>query len=266
MRIGNMLVLLVVSLMAGMGQLFGQDSTAVARQFMEICNQFQHSPLQATVGITSSTNYFTGPSDTAHATMEMAIDGNRAYLRMGPIEQLSDDSVLLLVNHASRQMTLYPNKGATKQQVYMKGITWQDSSVQKFMATYTAEQSGQGSIVVGSRNLVKGTAYPTESMAVRFDQKKREPQELVQVKRKWVAVDSATYGKLSGIQEWEGKLKAVPPAIFYALKEQKVVYAYKVGHKTGVVTAAIGQRVQKDATGNFTPCKGYEGFRVVSKL
>lgn len=241
------------------------DSLYLGRQFLNICNHYQQLPLQATIEVMAVSNYISNASDTGRSLMEIRISECKTYTRMGEVEELSNDSLLLLVNHDANQMVLYANRSLIRGQIerQAKGTIWADSSVQKFVGTFSVSQSTDDKLVADSRILLNGSTFPSESIAIWFDKKRLEPREVVQTKRKWVAIGVSNYVRLKDLPAWKGKLRTESPNRYYLMKEQGMVYRYReIGHKEGIPLERIDKWVKKNGDGKYEIAKGYEYFHL----
>lgn len=274
MLINVMIVLMVIAVFTHCKARFAvqskpSDSLFLNKQFLNICNHYQQLPLQAKIEVVAVSNYIRNVSDTGKSFMELKISESKTYTRMGEMEEISNDSLLLLINYDANQMVLYANKDLMKKQIerYTKGMIWADSSVKKFAGLFKVTKLKDDRLVADSRKLVDGTTFPSESISLSYNTKRLEPQEVVQTKRKWVAINVSSYAQLKDDPGWKGKLRTQSPNKYFLLKEQGMVYRYKeIGHKDGLPFDPINKWVQKNGDGQYEVTKGYENFHLSCNL
>src|SRR5436305_1444655 len=85
------------------------DTLSTLRTFMTVCNSYKQLPLQLEVALRRSTNLVTGQEDTMKVNVRFCLQKEGSYVGFGELEQLTDDSLLLLVSNKLKRMILYPN-------------------------------------------------------------------------------------------------------------------------------------------------------------
>jgi hypothetical protein len=242
------------------------DSLAASREFMQVCHSYKRLPLQLDVSISSSANLVTAAKDTLSLRAAFYMDEHGSYTRMGEMEQVANDSLLLLVSHGAHQMLLYANHSSLAHQLqsYM-GLNLDDSSLAGFAGRYTVAagpaKEKHHSYSCTSRALLAGTALPRETIQVLFDPGTQEPVEFAQRKRSLVAIDSADYAGFSVLPEWKGRLAKLANG-WWAVKEVSTVYRYAaITHKKNLpLPVRITDRVLATAPGVYAPVKQYQQF------
>ena len=242
------------------------DSIAAARGFMQVCHSYKRLPLQLAVSISSSANLVTSPQDTLSVDAAFYLDEHGSYTHMGELEQLANDSLLLLVNHRAHQMLLYSNHSslAGQLQSYM-GFNLADSSVAGFAERYTINagppKGNHHSYTVTSRALLAGTSLPRETMQVLYDPGSKEPVEFEQRRRSLVAIDSSEYIDFQDMPRWKGKLVKMGNG-WWVIKEVSTVFRYAaITHKKNLLLPVrITDRVLATAPGVYVPVKQYGKF------
>src|SRR5579863_3364883 len=81
-----------------------QDSLAGIRTFLKVCNGYKQLPVLLDVGIERQTNFITGRADTTRLKATFCLQAEGSYIAMDNMEQLANDSLLLLVNKQTRRM------------------------------------------------------------------------------------------------------------------------------------------------------------------
>src|SRR5437016_3249819 len=80
------------------------DSLDAVRTFVQVCNTYKQLPLQMTLGIHNTTNLVTGAEDTVQARATFYLQQHGSYIRFGELEQVANDSLMLLVSDNLKQM------------------------------------------------------------------------------------------------------------------------------------------------------------------
>lgn len=245
------------------------DSAALAKLFLQACNHYQHFPLQLKIKIKSKVNYLTSPADTIQSFIEMDVKENSSYINMGDVEQIMNDSLLLIVNKVSKVLAVYPGTNGVKQRdnQYLKGISITDSSVKKFMNYYDVLQISNGFIIAKSHKLSGRSSLSSSELRVKYNTADTLIQEVVQTARKPVSIDSAIYAGLSSDPNWNGKLFSSGNKQWYLIKEQITDYVYEqITHENIQPPVEIKDRLLKDSKGNFYAAKEYEQYRISNNL
>ena len=257
------------------------DTLSMIREFIQVCQSYHQLPLQLRVIMTSSANIQTEPEDSAHLEAAFYVDAHDSYTRIGELEQIANDSLLLLVSHQAQQMMLYTHRQPVVAQLQsISGFYLKDSSLAGFARSYTiaaglrkgpfgpSASSGQArlrvtsSFNINSRALLPAIALSRESIQVLYDPDSHNPVEVVQTRRSLVPTDSVQYGRLLAEPAWTGKLVAVPDQGWWMVKETTTVFTYTaIAHKKNLpLPARVSDRVLATAPGVYAPVKQYEHF------
>lgn len=261
----NILLLLFMSVAGSFAQT--GDTLAAIRAFMQACQSYKQLPLQVAITMNCTANVFTTPGDSLHLEAAFYIDEHGSYTRMGEIEQVVNDSLMLLVSHQAHRMLLYTNnRSALSQMQSYMGFQLGDSSIAGLALRYTAAFAGQHGDSVRyellSRSLLYGTSLPRESIKILYDAARRQPVEIVQLKRSLVPTDSSNYLHLQSMSGWAGKLLELPDRGWFVVKELTTSYRYgPVLHKKdSALPVRLPDRLAARSPGVYTPVKPYEDF------
>lgn len=259
----TVLVFLLISL-SGRGQ--EKDTLSAMRTFLRLCHVYKQLPLQMEVDLRNSTNLVTAQEDTMSCRVKFVLSQDGSYIGFGELEQIVDDSVMLLISNKLKRMMVYPNHRSVSDQLkkYL-GIQFKDSSLLQIAAKYTASLSMEKDtawVEIRSRRMVYHTSLPGESIRVRYNPADSIPIGIVQLKRSLMPISQSTYEGMSGRADYEGKLIAGPDNRFFVIKEQVSTFSYvEIAHRPGVkLPAAISDRIVADAQGKYTPVKAYHDF------
>lgn len=243
------------------------DTLDAMRAFVRACRQYQQLPLQASMKMACHSNVLTSPGDTMQVEAAFYLDRHGSYVRMGELEQLANDSLLLLVSHEAHRMMLYANSRSTAQQLqsYM-GMQLADSSIAGLARKYLAEAGArEGNMIrysLKSRAFLYGTSLPRESISIDYDIAAQRPMKIVQLKRSLVPTDSLNYIHLQTMPAWEGKLLELPDKGWFVIKELTTDYVYSnISHKENLpLPVRMADRIVATAAGAYAPVKDYDQF------
>jgi hypothetical protein len=264
----SLLLLLIVS--ASHAQSKGDrasDTLATARLFMKVCNAYKQLPVRMEAEIRNSTNFIAGAEDTAHYRATFCIRKEGSYIAYGGMEQIADDSVVLLVSNRLKRMIMYAHhQSLTDRMTQYLGWQLQDSSVIRLAAKYSVvllpADKDTACIVVASRHYLAHTELPDETLRAKYSASGLRPYELVQEKRRLVPVSVAVYRDLATQQANADRLLAIGDSSFFVIKEQKTVYRYlDISHREDDrLPVRVSDRVVADVPGKYRPVTAYAGF------
>jgi hypothetical protein len=245
------------------------DTLAALKQFMRVCNDYQQLPVKLEVEMQNSTNFVTGREDTGRYQATFCLRKEGSYIAYGDMEQLADDSMVLLVSRRLKRMILYTHRQSVLQrmQQYM-GWRLQDSSVLKAAAAYRAEEGpGDGDtsdVVLTSRKSLPHTDLPAETIRVKYHRKGLAPFELEQRQRRLIRISADLYKELAAQPDMKERLLAVNDSSQYIIKEQISVYRYlTISHREqDRLPVRISDRIAVDIPGRYRPVGAYAGFLV----
>jgi hypothetical protein len=244
------------------------DTLAPVRQFVQLSNSvYKQLPMYAHMVIKNSSNYITGSQDTATSEAEFYISEDGAYMKYGTLEQVVNDSLMLMVNNAAQQMILLPNRQSVQQRLSAyTGMLLGDSSVQKISGIYTAStlpvENNNAVIELTSRIMAFGTSLPKEVLLMKFKEKNNEPLELTQIKRILVKLDSTQYNTLVQNPEYKGRLLSPGNGNYILVKDRITTFIYKkiaYGDKIKV-PVQMSDRITQNSNGAYMPVQAYQAY------
>lgn len=244
-----------------------QDSLAVLQLFMKICNDYKQLPVQVDIDISHSTNYFVDVEDTSHVHGRFTLRREGSYIGLGEMEQIANDSIILLVSSRLKKMLLYSNHHSVSQQL-QASMGWQlkDSSLKRLAAKYAswlkATPGDTAEIVITSRWFVRLTTLPGETIRVRYNPVNFQPYEIRQVKRSLRPVTEDGYRLLLQQPQVEKNSLVHSDSSHYVVREQVSVYRYdRITHVQDYrLPVTIDDRITKDGDGNYKPAGKYESY------
>ncbi|MBO9205233.1 MULTISPECIES: hypothetical protein [Niastella] len=247
----------------------GNDTLQVLREFIQISNQYQQVPLYLELTLTNTTNFITSEGDTGITNAVFYLTKNSSYTRFGDAEQLTNDSIALLVNDKMQRMIVFSNARPVMAGLRsLIGGQGKDSSVlelaKKFSAQILPPQQNTQAIRLASRDLLYTTTIPKETIELQYDMAAREPVRVVTTKRSLYPVEEDVYKQLQTRDDMAGKLLTIDTSRFYVVKEQQGSFDYKkITHEANMhFPAVIADRITRNEEGEFIPLKQYEQYAI----
>lgn len=246
------------------------DSLQSMRQFVTVCNSYKQLPLQASITIKNKSNFITDKEDTitSHASFYLQKEG--CFIQLDGMEQLVNDSLMLLVNRDIKRMMLYPNNGNTNSLMQqMTGMFLQDSSLQKIAEKYKAypvqRRNNSSVIEMTSRKTLYKTTVAKETISLTYSAE-NYPVEIKQTKRMLMPIDSATYANLVKEPSIKEKLLVIEGE-YVLIKENITMFTYNtIEHKEMNLPANIADRIVKNKSNEFVPIKKFNEFILTQNL
>lgn len=256
------------------------DSLGVLREFMQVCNSYKKLPLHVRLTVQNSADIVTDPAiDTAAFTMEFFIQDKGAYIKLGDNEEVINDSLMLFINHKPKRMSLHANRGLNmvEQMSRFTGGLMQDSSVQKLAVRYsgmyadTLLKEGMAVIKLKSKALVIGGILSKDEIEATYKNDSKLPVRLVQVQRKLVPIDSATYAGLIKDTLYEDRLVHPGNGYWFLIKQSVSTYTFNqidYSNTTQLPLQVSDCIIIKQAPGkaSYVTAKEYETFRLIEDL
>jgi hypothetical protein len=245
------------------------DTLAMMRQFLRICNEYKQLPLQLDVDIRSSSNWVVGSADTASMHARFNLCGKGSYIVMDGLEQLANDSLMLVVNERTLRMNLYLNRQpvAARLQQYL-GRQLQDSGVAQWARKYAVAGMGKDRdtafIKMESRALLPYTELAKQEIRVDYDEAGQRPYTVRELDRTLVPVDDSLFRLAAARSEWVGKTVSVGDSAFYLVRERVRAFRFRViTHlPQDYPPVQMSDRIVADLAGRYRPVKAYSAYRL----
>jgi len=247
----------------------GGDSLAAFRPFAAIGRLYERPAVELTMHLQRSAVPVTSASDTLQADLELYHGKSNVYVRTEGLEEIVNDSVVLLVNTPARRMMRYRNTAAIRENLERAVLPWmQDSSLavlaKKFRATMTTGDSGVSKTELISREVVGGTKMPKEKIVLLYRTATGEPVQCMETRVSLVPVDSLVYTQLEQQEAYKGRLltsSGQRGRIYLIIKEVRTVCSFrKVDFGVKRPPVSEGDRLVLIAGGGYKPAKGYEDY------
>jgi hypothetical protein len=251
------------------------DTLAALKQFLQITSSFKQLPMHGVIQITNGSDLVLSPRDTGSMGIEFYLFNDSAYLKSGEMEQLSNDSLVVIVSsRAKKIMIMHSKQTVTDRLNAYLGIQLADSSIKKMSEKYTATvlpfENGTGIIEVKSRALSYDSVSPKQSIRMSYDSSTLQVKKITQVSQKLVRIDSVQYAGFLQNPVYQGKLLATKSKVsgrggyYFLVKEQKTEFRYKKLEYGNAIQlpVSINNRIVKSSSGSYIPAQGYEAFSI----
>jgi hypothetical protein len=265
------LVLTLLALAAVIPATAQTDTLAGIRHFLKVCNDYKQLPVQLEVEISKSTNLVLSKEDTGLEKAGFYLEKDGSYIVVGDMEQIANDSLLLVVNKATKRMIVAANSQTVaarlRQMLSMQG---KDSTVLQlaggFLAVESVRSRDTAIIDLKSRTMLLHSVLPREEIKVWYYSRTTKPIKVVTVKRSLLPVSNSVFKEASARAEWVDKTVAVGDSSFFLIKEQQTVFSYRrVMHEASDgLPVRVSDRLVAEGPGKYRPAGSYADY-VLSK-
>jgi hypothetical protein len=249
------------------------DTLTVYREFAALGQWYLQQPLQMNIHVGYRSTPDTG-QDSVETNMQVYYGKSDFYLQAEGMEQIANDSVIVLVNNETKMINLYPNNGESfKKFREAMALLAPDSSLQKLAQQYVAgineERQGESKITLQSRNKVSGTDLVKEVVSITFDAATHQPLAYYHINRSLVPVDSIAYSRLAENSAYAGRLintKVNEYNVFLVVKELITDCRFtNISHGQQAPPAREHNRVLRGENGEYLAAKGFEHYLVTTE-
>jgi hypothetical protein len=249
----------------------GKDSLYALRELTKLRHLYEHLPVQINIEVENAAIPFTIPQDTLQSEMSVYFSKPDIYIEAEGLEEIVNDSLIIMVNNPAKQITLYPNDQDVMKKIQETvSMVLPDSSLKALAEKYTSlVQDVDGSIKkikLSSREMLYGTRKPKEIITVIYKNIFYQPIEINDTKLRLVPVDSAVYANLVNEKIYDGKLVSASTSkgnMFFLVKELTTSYRLKkIDYKILHPPAKQQDRVIKVDDGSYAPARGYEDYLI----
>jgi hypothetical protein len=262
-------LLITVSATAQKKKKQNEDSLNVYREFARMGQLYMQLPLQMNVHFVYKSIPMISDQDSAETDMVLYYGKNDFYMQAEGMEQIANDTLLVMVNNESKMISLYPNnRELIKNLENMVSVLMPDSSLEKLALQYSGKIQDEGKsikrIILQSRNKISGTDLFKETINVVYDAATFQPLAYDQAKLSLLPIDSTVYRQLSGDTSYAGRLIGINKDggnLFFVVKEKMTQCRFtNITHDQQVPPAREQDRVVRLANGEYQPAKGFENF------
>lgn len=245
------------------------DSLEAYRAIAQIGSWYTQVPLLMKLQLTTRIAPAAAGQDSLVAEVTLFYGKSEFYMRVDGLEQIGNDSLLLLVNREAKIINLYP--GNKEQQAWLARAASMfsvDSSLRSLVESYTASVTSltgdNRQVVLQSRKMVTGTNLPRELIKISFAGKTHQPIAFDQTKTSLVPIDAETYNSLHTEPKYAGKLVSISESgtnLFFILKQQQVFCRFvEIDRKMTRSPVKQEDRIRKAANGEYQPVGEMEGY------
>lgn len=243
------------------------DTLAGLKTFLQVCNAYKQLPLQMTLSLHNATNLVTSKEDTMQTKATFYLQQHATYIRFGELEQVANDTLMLLVSDNLKQMMLYNHQQSVADQL-KQYLGFQDGSLQqmadRYKATVLPVQNDTAFIELTSRKPLMYTSLPRESIRVVYNPKSGDPFRVEQLKRTLVPLDEDTYNNFAADPAWQDQLLKLTEKepLFFVIKQLSSFYTYEniSHHPEEKLPVTIPDRIAASDAGKYIPAKDYTDY------
>jgi hypothetical protein len=249
------------------------DSLLPLREFIQLRDIYKHLPVELNIHIQNSANPVTTASDSLQADMDVYYGHHNFYMKTEGLEEIVNDSLIVMVNNAGKNVLLYPNNQQLIANMERSLIAiMPDSSIEAMAKKYSSSvlQSAhdQKRIELKSREKAYGTKLPRESIIIIYRVSSDQPLEFRRTKTLLLPIDSPTYHKLIKDPRYDENLVSTSTSkgkLFFLVKELTTSYHFnKINYNVQLPPVKEDDRVIKKSNGDYEVAKGFEEY-VLSK-
>lgn len=243
------------------------DSLSLLKKFIRVSSNYQQIPLFLEVEISNSSNAIWSEEDTTTAIARFYLTKGASYVRYGDVEQMTNDSMALVISNKLKRMMLFPEaQAALAVMRSLHGIVVADSSVAKlageFQVMETEPADGQPGIVLNSRSSLSGTKVPRKSIRLQYTKEGEQPTKVITTQRSLQPISKADYAVYQEKEAMRAMLIHEREDEYFLVVEKNSVVSYRtISHDMALkVPATIGDRIGKNEQGLFRPTRAYENY------
>lgn len=248
-----------------------QDNTTAFHEFARLGKWNSQWPVQINLHITHQVTPAVYASDSADTDMTLYYDPHSFYMKAEGMEQIANDSVLIMVNNTAGMIRIFPNSGmpAGSQGNNITSFV-QDTSIEKLSQRFTATIQEDGRtgkrILLQSHDKIATAGLEKELIDVSYNAGNYQPLNFKQIRRSVVPVDSTTYSELNKNSAWQARLittNVKARQLYFVVKEEVTQCRFiSIDHSQKTSPVHEHHRVIKTASGEYLPAKGFEPYNV----
>lgn len=248
-----------------------KDHAAAIHEFVRLGKWNTRWPVLMNLHITHHVTPTVSASDSADTDMTLYYDPHAFYMQAEGMEQIANDTILVLVNNKAQMIKVLPNKGLLSYNP--KNIpasfmpdTSMEKLTQRFIATMQEEMRFGKRIILQSRDRISGTELEREIIDVSYNAGNYHPTHYKQIRRSLLPVDSAIYSVMTREAAWKGRLittNVKASQLYFVVKEQVTECNFtSISYAQKASPVREHDRVLKAANGDYQPARGYERYNV----
>jgi hypothetical protein len=250
-----------------------KDTLEDMRTFLKVCNAYKQLPLQLDLTIRNSTNFVLDEEDTLNVRAQFRLQQEGGYIGFGELEEVVDDSLILIVSNKLKRMVLYANQHTIADQLkrYL-GFQQLDSSVlalaQKFTVSVVSGKNDTAGIELKSRNRLAYTTLPKASIRIQYNRLTAQPIAVVQTIYNLMPLTADLYDRLRAAPEYKDKLLSLPDSSYCLIRDKVATFTYEqLAHTPGKrLPVMISDRIVAEAPGRYAPVKAFGDYLLTHNL
>jgi len=245
------------------------DNERVYREFIKIGDWYNQVPFQMKLQLITRINPAAAEQDSVATEMTLFYGKSEFYMQAEGMEQIVNDSMVVLVNNEAKMIKLFPNNKEFQLNLEKTSMMFTpDSSfkslIEKYTASSTQVEDNIGQIILRSRENVFGTDVPRELIKVRFIEQTRQPITFDQSKASLIPIDTTVFNRLSKEEKYTGKLVSTTKngvSLYFMLKQQQTFCRFeKISRDVYSSPVKQEDRIVKSENGEYRPVKEFEGY------
>ena len=265
----------IVGITAARAQGKVPDSLAALREFAKLGQMYHHPSVRLMIHMEQRSNLPSEMANNIQTDMDLYYGKPDFYMQAEGLEQISNDSVVVMVNKPAKRMMVSRHDRQVSSSIERTiSMFMPDSSIQALSNRYSSQigdaGGGKKQLTLTSRELVYGTGIPRETVRIIYHPSSYVLEEFKQIKTSLVPVDSAVFEQLQKEQAFHGKMITSSTGkgkLFFTSKELTITCRFdKVEYELRRPPVTEGDRVEKMADGSYRPAKGFEDYVLTNQL
>lgn len=250
-------------------------SSRVKHEILKLAATYQKRPIEMHIHIRNSATSVTSPMDTLQADMLLYYGKNAFYLQTEGLEQILNDSLIILVNAPAKRIMIQRNwPDSTHNQTTSLAMWLPGSPALDLLEQYNASVEDAGAnqkrIVLQSRDVVYGTRLASETVTITYHISSHQMVELSRAREQLVPMDSAIFTSLQNDSAFRGRMITVPSAEreqYFLVKQVTTSYIFKeVSYRVLHPPVSERDRVIRQQNGEYVPVNGFEEYVVSTEF
>ncbi|MBN9383770.1 MAG: hypothetical protein J0H74_23640 [Chitinophagaceae bacterium] len=259
----------IVGITAVKAQQKDPDSLLALKEFAHLGQMYHHPSVRLMIHMEQTSNLPTRTTDSLQTDMDLYYGKPDFYMNAEGLEEISNDSVLVMVNRPAKRMIVSRHDHQVSSSIERTiSMFVPDSSIQalakRYNSTIENASGGKKQLTLTSRELVYGTDIPRETVRAIYSPSSYDLVEFKQIKTSLVPVDAAVFDSLQKEQAYRGKLVSSSTnkgKLFFLTKQLTIACRFdKIDYELKRPPVTEADRIERMADGNYKPAKGFEEY------
>ncbi len=251
-----------------------KDDRHTSEAFNELAHlgdMYKKLPFQFQIQIQNAAIPITATSDTMQTVMDLYMATHALYMQSEGLEEIINDSLVVLVNNRVKEMQLYrSDAGLASRFVNIGSMLLQDSSKatlqKKFNIDLKKQDENTNNIDLTSRRILPGTSFPTEFLHISYYSGNHQIIECSQHKNRLIPIELSVYASLKDDNQFDPRLihsTGEKGDMYFLVKENITTYRFiKVDYNVVKPPVAVKERIIKSRDEKYLPATGFEEYLV----